>query len=520
MYGLTEMLRSAAASRPRAASTRCNDRDRTWAETRDRVSRLAGALKGLGVGAGERVAILALNSDRYTEFLSAVWWAGAVVVPMNIRWTAAENAYSLENSEAAVLFVDRAFAPMVREIQAAAPGVTQLVFCDDGPPPDGMTAYEALIEGGAPCPDAEAGGEDLAGLYYTGGTTGFPKGVMISHRALWYNNLVTAKILNIEPEHVILHAAPMFHMADSCQGGAASIVGATHAYIPRFDPEAAMAAIETHGVTHTVMVPTMIAMLLRHQGFAPERLKSLRVIGYGGSSIPRGVLAEALEKLPHVGFTQLYGQTEMAPVVTVLPPGYHRLEGERSGKLASAGRPVPGCEVRIVDETGADAAPGEVGEIVARSPGAMHGYWRLEEQTAATLQDGWVRTGDGAYRDEDGFIFIVDRMKDMIVTGGENVFTAEVESAISTHPAVAEVAVIGIPSDRWGEEVHAIVVLRAGQALTIAEIVAHCRPLIANYKHPRSLTVRSETLPLSGAGKVLKRDLRAPFWEGHSRRVN
>ncbi len=520
MYGLTEMLKSVAASRPSAGSTRFGARKRTWRETLDRVSRLAGALHDMGVGRGDRVAILALNSDRYTEFFSAVWWAGAVVVPMNTRWTAVENAYSLEDSGASVLFVDQAFLPMVPAIQAAAPCLKHLVFCDDGAVPDGMESYEALIEHHAPCADAEAGGDDLAGLYYTGGTTGFPKGVMVPHRALWYNNMVACKALNLEPDDVALHVAPMFHMADGCLGGGVSIAGALHTYIPRFDPEAAMETIERHGVTHTIMVPTMVGLLLQHPNFSPERLGTLRVIGYGGSPIPRGTLAEALRCLPHVGFVQVYGQTEMAPIISVMPTSYHVLEGPRAGKLASAGRPAPGCDVRIVDETGADVVPGQVGEIVARSPGAMLGYWKLEDQTTATLKDGWVHTGDGAYQDEDGFLFIVDRMKDMIVTGGENVFTAEVESAISTHPAVAEVAVIGIPSDRWGEEVHAILVLRSGHTASEAEILAHCEPLIANYKRPRSVTFRTESLPLSGAGKILKRDLRAPFWEGRGRSVN
>jgi acyl-CoA synthetase (AMP-forming)/AMP-acid ligase II len=520
MYGLTEMLNSAARSRPGATSTRFRGRTRTWGETRDRVARLAGVLRELGVAPGDRVAILALNSDRYTEFLLAVWWAGAVVVPMNIRWTAAENAYSLENSGARVLFVDQAFAGLTPEIQAASPCLEHVIYCDDGSSPDGMLGYEALLEGHGLSPDAEAGGEDLAGLYYTGGTTGFPKGVMISHRALWYNNMLCAKVLDVEADDVVLHAAPMFHMADSCLGGAASMVGATHTYIPRFDPEAAMSVIETEGVTHTVMVPTMIAMLLQHPSFSTERLRSMRVIGYGGSSISRGVLADALAKLPHVRFVQVYGQTEMAPVVTALPSSYHQVEGDRTTKLASAGRPAPGCEVRIVDEAGLDVVPGQVGEIIARGPGMMHGYWKLPEQTAATMRGGWVHTGDGAYQDPDGFIFIVDRLKDMIVTGGENVFTAEVESAISTHAAVAQVAVIGIPSDKWGEEVHAIIVPRPGQTVTADEIIAHCEPLIANYKRPRSITVRSDALPLSGAGKVLKRDLRAPFWEGRARNVN
>ncbi|PTT10549.1 long-chain-fatty-acid--CoA ligase [Caulobacter sp. HMWF025] len=520
MFGLTEMLNSAARGGPNSPSTTFNTTTRTWSQTQARVARLAGGLGAMGVQRGDRVAILALNSDRYTEFLSAVWWAGAVVVPMNIRWTAEENAYSLRDSGTRVLFVDRAFASVAAACRAMCPDLEQVVWSDDGPAPEGLRHYEDLITAHDPAPDAGAGGEDLAGLYYTGGTTGFPKGVMLPHRALWYNNLVCAMLLGVGPDDVVLHAAPMFHMADSCLGGGASIMGATHAYVPRFDAEAVMAAIETRAVTHTVMVPTMIAMLLQHPAFDTERLRSLRAIGYGGSSISRGVLAEALVKLPHVRFVQIYGQTEMAPVITALPPGDHVLEGPRAVRLASAGRPAPGCEVRIVDEAGVDAAPGEVGEIIARSPGVMHGYWNQPEQTATTIRDGWVHTGDGGYQDPDGYIFIVDRLKDMIVTGGENVFSAEVESAISTHPAVAQVAVIGVPCPRWGEQVHAIVVPRPGHAPTQDEVLAHCEPLLANYKRPRGVTFRIEALPLSGAGKVLKRELRAPFWDGQTRNVN
>ncbi len=224
--------------------------------------------------------------------------------------------------------------------------------------------------------------------------------------------------------------------------------------------------------------------------------------------------------MPHVNFFQAYGQTEMAPIVTILPPEDHVLEGPNSVRLRSAGLPAVGCEIKIIDENGKIVPRGTVGEIAARSPGTMQGYWQLPEQTAKALVDGWVHTGDGAYQDEDGFIYIVDRMKDMIVSGGENVFSAEVESAISTHPDVAGVAVIGIPSEQWGESVHAIIIPKLGASPDEASIIAHCKAQIAGYKCPRSITLRTETFPLSGAGKVLKRDLRAPYWEGRARGVN
>jgi acyl-CoA synthetase (AMP-forming)/AMP-acid ligase II len=526
MMNLTQMLNSAASGSPNAISTRCGARVRTWSQTRERVARLAAALGERGVGRGDRVAILSLNSDRYTETYFAIWWLGAAVVPMNLRWSATENIYSLNDAEAKVLFVDGAFSAMVATIRNEAKTVDTYVYMDDetiddaaivGEGSNALLGYEALIDSSAACDDGGVGGEELAGLYYTGGTTGFPKGVMLPHRAIWYNALVMAKHIHLDPEHVYLHAAPMFHLADGAMSGAVSMVGAGHVYIPAFDVEAAIDAIEREKVTHGLMVPTMIAMLLQHPRFDPKRLESLRVMAYGASPMPQGVLKEVLEKLPNVDFYQAYGQTELAPLVTVLPATDHVPGGS---KLRSAGRAVAGCEVRIVDEDGSDLPADAVGEIVARSPGNMLGYWKLPEQTEQTLRDGWVYTGDGAYRDEEGFIFIVDRLKDMIVSGGENVFSAEVESAISTHPSVAEVAVVGIPSDKWGEAVHAIIVPREGAEVDQTEIIEHCKPLIANYKWPRSVSVRREPLPLSGAGKVLKRDLRAPFWEGQARNVN
>ena len=519
MLNLTQFMSAAADARPNAIATIMGDRQTTWSEHRHRVSRLASALRHLGAKPGDRVAILALNSDRYTEYYNAVWWVGSAVVPMNIRWTAVENAYSLNDSEAKILFVDKAFAPIVPQIKDQCEHLKTVIYLDDGDAPEDMLSYEELIANSQPCEDVRAGGEDLAGLYYTGGTTGFPKGVMLPHRALWYNNLVIAKMLGVSPEARYLHAAPMFHLADGAAGGAASAMGATHIYIPMFDVEAVLSAIETHQITHALLVPTMIGLMLNSDAFDPKRLASLEYLLYGASPMPEGVMRQIIERMPKLKIAQGYGQTELAPIVSTLQPEFHVL-GSSNSKLRSAGRAAPGTEVKIVDKQGNRVPLGEVGEIAARGMGAMQGYWKLPEKTAETIIDGWVHTGDGAYMDEEGFIFIADRMKDMIVTGGENVFSAEVESAISQHSAVAEVAVIGIPDEKWGEAVHAIIVPKKDQAPTLEDIVEHCRPLIANYKLPRSVGLQEESLPGSGAGKVLKRDLRLAFWEGHERQVN
>lgn len=517
MMGMTALLNASADNMPDHIATVMGDRRNSWSKVRDRVARFASALRALGVSANDRVAVLSLNCDRYTEFYFSVWWSGGAIVPMNLRWSVDENVYSLDDAEAEILIVDDTFAAMVPHITAKAKTLQTVIHMGDGDAPDGMLSYEALIAENTPSADAGRAGEDLAGLYYTGGTTGFPKGVMLPHRALWYNSLVAANHANIGPEDIYLHVAPMFHLADGAGGNALSAAGGRHVYLPSFTPDATLDAIEREGVTIAVMVPTMIAMLLASPNFDPARLKSLKKLIYGASPMPAGVLKDLMEKLPDLKLLQGYGQTELAPMVSMLTPEFHVKDGT---KLKSAGRAVIGAEIRIENEDGSLCDYDEVGEIVVRSPGTMQGYWKLPDQTASTLKNGWVYTGDGAYKDRDGFIFIVDRIKDMIVTGGENVFSAEVESAISTHPAVAEVAVIGIPAEQWGEAVHAIIVCKPGMSVTEDEIVAHCREKIANYKLPRSVSFRTEPLPLSGAGKVLKRDLRKPFWDGQDRAVN
>ncbi|MEM8490800.1 MAG: long-chain fatty acid--CoA ligase [Pseudomonadota bacterium] len=518
MYSLTQFLHNNARSTPRAMATRFLDRQQDWDTLQQRVAQLAGALCSMGVEEGDRVAILSLNRDRYLEYFFAVWWAGAAVVPMNTRWSPAESAYALKDAGAEILFVDEAFAPYLTAIVSDTQVHTS-VFLGEGPLPKECLDYEDLIANGQACEDANRSGEDLAGLYYTGGTTGFPKGVMLSQRALWFNNISMGQAFRTVSGDVYLHAAPMFHLADGAFSGAATVAGICHAFLPSFDPLSLMQIIEDAQVTQSVLVPTMLGMLVNHPEFDANRLRSLRSTAYGASPMPGGVMQQLLDQLPWVNWVQGYGQTEMAPIISLLASENHVLEGPHSGKLRSAGKVAMGVEVRICDDNGDDLPNGEVGEIVTRSPGAMTGYWNRPEQTAETLRNGWVHTGDGAYRDEDGFIFIVDRLKDMIVSGGENVFSAEVESALSTHDSVEAVSVIGIPDEQWGEAVHAIVILREGCAPSEDELIEHCKSLIANYKCPRSFTFRSDPLPLSGAGKVLKTELRKPFWEGRERGV-
>jgi long-chain acyl-CoA synthetase len=288
-------------------------------------------------------------------------------------------------------------------------------------------------------------------------------------------------------------------------------------FLSLFDPAKAMTLIEQYAVTSTVMVPTMIAMLLAHPEFAAERLASLRMLTYGASPMPGPLIEQLLALFPEIDIYQGYGMTESSAVLTALGPDEHRAGGAR---LRSAGRPLPGVVLSIQDADGNPLAPGETGEVCARAGNFMREYWHKPEATGDAFRGGWYHSGDAGYLDEGGYLFLVDRVKDMIVTGGENVYSVEVENAIASHPAVAQVAVIGIPSEKWGEAVHAVVVVREGEQVTDVEIIEHTREWIAGYKVPKSVEIRAEPLPLSGAMKILKRELRAPYWEGRDRAVN
>ena len=517
MY-LTQGLRRAVQQTPGATASVFQGRRRTFAELGARVARLGGLLRGLGVQPGDRVGMLSLNSDWYLEYYPGVYWAGGAVNPINTRWSPAEIAFSLEDCQTGILLVDDHHAALVPELRRRCPGLHTVVHVGDGPAPEGMLGYEALLAQAEPVADALRGGEDLAGVFYTGGTTGSPKGVMLPHRGLYSNAVGVVAEGAVQHGCIGLHTAPMFHLADGCFMNAMFASGGTHVIVPRFDPVAVLETIQDEGVTEALLVPTMIQMLVDHPDIGRYRIGSLRNVLYGASPISEGLLDRAMRAIPAAGFTQLYGMTELSPMATVLSQDMHREAGRRKGRHRSAGRAVIGCEVRVVDAMGNEVARGEVGEVAVRGPGVMLGYWNKPAETAAALRDGWMFTGDGGRMDEDGYLFIVDRIKDMIVTGGENVYSVEVESAVAAHPAVASCAVIGVPNDQWGELVHAFIVCKPGASVDEAAIVAHCKERIAGYKCPRQVSF-IDAMPLSGAGKILKTQLRAPFWEGRDRKV-
>ncbi|NMN95769.1 long-chain-fatty-acid--CoA ligase [Antrihabitans stalactiti] len=515
MY-LTQSLHRNLQQNPDRIATIYGDRVRTVAESADRIARLGGALLDLGVQPGDRVGILALNSDRYHEYLYAVPWIGAAVNPVNIRWSPAEIAYSLKDSDTKILLVDDTFAKAVPALHAAFDGLKTVIFIGDGPAPDGALLYEDLISSNDPVPDTRTGGDTLLGVFYTGGTTGHPKGVMLSH-----NNMVTSALGTLATSNImtaggrLLHAAPMFHLADLAFWTSGNLAGTTHVIIPMFTPAGVMKAIEQHQATDALLVPTMIQMLVDDPQVANHDLSSLRNVLYGASPISVAVLDRARKAFPSASFTQAYGMTELSPVATLLSAVDH----DNPALRRAAGKAAAHVEVKIVDPDDNEVPRGEVGEVVARGDNVMLGYWNRPEDTAAAIRDGWMHTGDGGRMDENGYVFIVDRIKDMIITGGENVYSAEVENALAQHQAVAACAVIGVPDPQWGERVHAVVVLQPGQTVIEDELREHCKTLIANYKVPRSAAF-VDALPMSGAGKILKRELREQHWAGTGSNVS
>jgi acyl-CoA synthetase (AMP-forming)/AMP-acid ligase II len=472
------------------------ERSHSFAELADAVARQAHALATRGLKAGDRVALLAPNTDQLVQALLACWWVGAVACPLNTRWSAPELSHALDDSGATLLLLDSSLAHSFKHTT-----VPQLELDDLARQANSFT----------PMPDTRTGGDALAAILYTGGTTGRAKGVMLSHANFWTASMTRGAELNNSPESVTLLVAPLFHVAGLGRMIGQTIVGGSCITMAQFRPAAVLDAIERQGITDTIMVPSMLQSLLDDPQFRAERVQSVNRIAFGAAPMPPDLLDRALAAWPEAEFFQAYGLTETAGALCINLPANHRAAARALGRLHSVGRAGLGAEIIVAGEDGRELPRGEVGEILARGPMVTQGYWRQPEATAAALRDGWLRTGDGGRMDADGYLFIVDRLKDMIISGGENVYSAEVEAALRSHPAVSQAAVIGIPDVRWGEAVHAVVVLQPGameQASDLAETLrGWCKTRLAGYKCPRSIAF-ADALPLSAAGKVLKNALR------------
>jgi len=484
----THALGRAARFYPERTALASAGRRSTFRELHDRVGRIAASLRGHGFGVEDRLALLLPNEADYLELIYACAWLGVIAVPLNTRLSTTEIDRVLADSNPRGLIRHSSMAvPTVR--------VPWQVVLDEQPLDAGYDSYPE------PVYDPQA----VLALIYTSGTTGRPKGVVITHANVLENLDHVNYWMTYKEGGVYLHAAPIFHIADFPFMFGSPAFGACQVTIPKFSPKSFCETVERERVSHSVLVPTMISLLTQFPDLGKYDLTSLEVVGYGGSPIAPELIRATRKALPNLKLVQVYGLSETG-FLTGLQDHEHTPE-----RLTSCGRPCPGIDVRVVDESGREVETGHPGELVARGANVMRGYWNNAGETERAFRDGLFRTGDVGYQDANGFVYILDRIKDMIVTGGENVYSGEVEAVIYEHPAVREAAVFGVPDPQWGELVAAVVALKPGHALTAEDLIAHCRRSLANYKIPRRIVVSDADLPKGASGKILKRVLRERF---------
>lgn len=509
-----------AQERPGAVALTFEGRETTYADFDRLTDRVASALAQAGVRKGQRIAYVGKNSDHYFELLFGAAKIGAVMTPIGWRLSPAEVAYIVEDAEAALVFVGPEVIGQTQAVAALVAKPPPVIAMEPGD--HAHPLYEAWRDAAPAAPPAvEIEPTDVAVQLYTSGTTGKPKGAMLSHRNILGGRQAAAEAglawNTWGPDDISLVAMPVAHIGGTGWGIVGLMNGAKGVVAREFDPMKVLDFIEHDRVSKMFMVPAALQIVVRQPRAQTVDFSRMKYILYGASPIPLDLLRECMSVFG-CGFVQQYGMTETCGTIVYLPPEDHDPAG--NPRMRAAGIPMPGVELKIIDETGAEVPTGTVGEVATRSVANMPGYWKLPDATASTIDaEGWLRTGDAGYLDEDGYLFIHDRVKDMIISGAENIYPAEVESAVYGHPDVAEVAVIGIPDEKWGEAVKAVVALKPGATPDAESIIAFARTRIAAFKAPKSVDF-IDALPRNASGKILRRELREPYWRGRERRVN
>ena len=537
---LTEPLMKALKFFPQKQAIVCGEKRYTYQEFYDRVNRLSHCLKDLEIGKDDKIAILHPNCHYFLEAYYGIAQIGAISVPINYRLSPREIAFILQDSESKILIADPMFQRQVDPIRGAIKDILGIIWTGEEPisclpclpdrPPVGRKGsrdlnYEvALIQTGSnKVPAIPISDDDIAQIYYTSGTTGRPKGVMLSHKNVTTHALGTIAEVHLTDRDVWIHVAPLFHLADAWATWAITWVGGTHVLIKEFDPKIVLETIEREKVTLTNLIPTMLNLMVNHPEVGRFDYSSLRVLLSGGAPIAPEVVRKIVETFK-CDYIQTYGMTETSPYLTlsILKNHLRKLSYEDQLRFKSkTGKEFIGVELKVINERGEEIKKDEkeVGEIIVRGDIVTKGYWKLPEETEKSIKDGWLYTGDMAVMDEEGYVTIVDRKKDMILTGGENVYSTEVENIIYMHPAILECAVIGVPDQKWGEAVKGIVVLKPGHQANEGEIIQFCKDRMAHYKAPKSIDF-IDALPKTGSGKIHKKGLRDKYWEGYEKKVH